>query len=314
MIDRPLRSAFADGFRNEVQVIATVLSADQVHQPDIISIMGASAALMIAGIPFEGPLAGVRVARVDGEFLVNPTFDELEESDLDLLVAGSRDAVYMVEAGAYEVTEEDMLAALEFAMEAIGEFCDVQEQLIAQCDVTPMDVPLHTIDDALRDRVFAPAQTRCARRSTTPTSTPAWTPSRRQGRGARDLLRRGDSSRDGKDIKALLKQLEKKTMRAMVLDEGERADGRGLDEVRQVDCVAGYLPRAHGSGLFTRGQTQVLSVLTLGHAVRVAAPRHDRRVRGQALHPPLQLPAVLHGRDRLHARPQAPRHRPRRPG
>jgi polyribonucleotide nucleotidyltransferase len=155
MIDRPLRSAFADGFRNEVQIIATVLNADQIHQPDIISIMAASAALNIAGIPFEGPLAGVRVVRVDGEFLVNPTFDELEESDLDLLVAGSKDAVYMVEAGAYEVTEEDMLAALEFAMEAVGAFCDAQERLVAQCDVTPMDVPLHTLDDGLRDRVFS---------------------------------------------------------------------------------------------------------------------------------------------------------------
>ncbi|MDZ4064459.1 MAG: polyribonucleotide nucleotidyltransferase, partial [Coriobacteriia bacterium] len=110
MIDRPLRSAFADGFRNEVQVIATVLSVDQVHQPDVIAIMGASAALLAAGIPFEGPLACVRVARVEGEYLVNPTFDEIEESDLDLVVAGSRDAVYMIEAGAYEVSEDDMLA------------------------------------------------------------------------------------------------------------------------------------------------------------------------------------------------------------
>ena len=110
MIDRPLRSAFADGFRNEVQIIATVLSADQISQPDVISIMGASAALMAAGIPFEGPLAGVRIARVDGEFCVNPTFDELEVSDIDLVVAGSPDAVYMIEAGAYEVSEDDMLA------------------------------------------------------------------------------------------------------------------------------------------------------------------------------------------------------------
>ncbi len=264
MIDRPLRSAFADGFRNEVQIIATVLSADQLHQPDVISIMGASAALMIAGIPFEGPLAGVRVARVDGEFLVNPTFDQLEESDLELTVAGSRDAVYMIEAGAYEVTEEDMLAALEFAMGAIGEFCDIQDAFLAQCDITPMDVKMHEIDAALRDRVFSAGADKMREALHNPDKH-----ARMDAVGAvKDEITASfaddEMAASGKDVKALLKQLEKKTMRTMVLEEGERADGRKLDEVRQVTTVAGYLPRAHGSGLFTRGQTQVLSVLTLG--------------------------------------------------
>ena len=138
MIDRPIRSSFADGFRNEVQVIATVLSADQVNQPDVISIMGASSALMAAGLPFEGPLAGVRICRDEcGEFIVNPSFEEAEASDLDLVVAGSKDAVYMLEAGAREVTEEDMLAALTFAQEAIGEFCAVQEAFLAELEITP---------------------------------------------------------------------------------------------------------------------------------------------------------------------------------
>ena len=264
MIDRPLRSAFADGFRNEVQVIATVLSADQISQPDVISIMGASAALLVAGIPFEGPLAAVRIAKIDGAFVVNPTFDELEESDLDLVVAGSVDAVYMIEAGAYEVSEDDMLAALTFAQEAIVEFCKIQDEFVAMCEVTPMIVPLHSIDEGLRERVFAAGADKM-----------------------RDALHNADKharmagvaavkdellgtftpeeiAADGKDIKALLKALEKKTMRTMVLEEGERADGRKTDEVRPISCTAGYLPRAHGSGLFTRGQTQVLSVLTLG--------------------------------------------------
>ena len=264
MIDRPLRSAFADGFRNEVQIIATVLSADQVSQPDVISIMGASAALLVAGIPFEGPLAGVRIARVDGEFCVNPTFDELEVSDLDLVVAGSPDAVYMIEAGAYEVSEDDMLAALTFAQEAIAEFCAVQERFVAQTDVTTMDVPLHTIDESLRERIFAAGseKMRAALHN-------ADKHSRMDGVATvKDEILATftdeELAADGKDIKALLKALEKKTMRDMVLDEGERADGRRTDEIRQVTSVAGYLPRAHGSGLFTRGQTQVLSVLTLG--------------------------------------------------
>ncbi|MBS3957180.1 MAG: polyribonucleotide nucleotidyltransferase [Clostridiales bacterium] len=264
MIDRPLRSAFADGFRNEVQIIATVLSADQVHQPDAISIMGASAALLVAGIPFEGPLAGVRIARVDGEFVVNPTFDELEESDLDLVVGGSRDAIYMIEAGAYEVSETDMLAALTFAQQAIAEFCSAQEVLLAECNVVPMEVPLYTIAESLRERVFADGSEKMRAALHNPDKH-----SRQDGVAAvKDEILATftgeELAADGKDIKTLLKELEKSTMRRMVLTEGERVDGRRVDEVRQVTSIAGYLPRAHGSGLFTRGQTQVLSVLTLG--------------------------------------------------
>ncbi len=265
MIDRPIRSAFADGFRNEVQVIATVLSADQTHQIDVISIMGASAALMAAGIPFEGPLAGVRIARSsDGEWLVNPTFDEAEESDLDLIVAGSPDAVYMVEAGAREVSEEDMLAALEFAQQAIGEFCKIQQDFLSKLDITPMEFPIDMPADELRDRIFAAGGDRMREA--------LHNPDKHARMGAVAAIKDEiiatfsdeEMAAQGKHVKALLKQLEKKTMRAMVLDEGERADGRKADEVRQLSSVAGYLPRSHGSGLFTRGQTQVLSVLTLG--------------------------------------------------
>jgi polyribonucleotide nucleotidyltransferase len=265
MIDRPIRSSFADGFRNEVQIIATVLSADQVNQPDVISIMGASSALLAAGIPFEGPLAGVRIARdADGAYIVNPSFEESESSDLELVVAGSKDAVYMLEAAAHEVSEEDMLGALMFAQEAIGEFCAVQERFLAKLEITPMVVPIHVIDPELQASIFAAGADKM----------------KVALHNADKLSRMGDvqavkdeilatftpeqMAADGKDIKAVLKKLEKKTMRTMVLEEGERADGRKLDEVRQITTTAGYLPRSHGSGLFTRGQTQVLSVLTLG--------------------------------------------------
>jgi polyribonucleotide nucleotidyltransferase len=266
MIDRPIRSAFADGFRNEVQVIATVLSADQVHQPDVISIMGASAALLAAGIPFEGPLAGVRICRdEDGAFLVNPTFEEADNSDLDLIVAGSADAVYMIEAGCDEVSEDDMLAALVYAQEVIGEFCRVQTEFLAECEIKKMEVVFDQPSDELKERVFAAGGEKMKAALHNPDKH-----ARMDAVAAvKDELLAEFSEEDIaayslKHIKATLKLLEKKTMRAMVLDEGERADGRKTTEIRQVSTVAGYLPRAHGSGLFTRGQTQVLSVLTLG--------------------------------------------------
>ncbi|MDH4140450.1 MAG: polyribonucleotide nucleotidyltransferase [Coriobacteriia bacterium] len=263
MIDRPIRSAFADGFRNEVQIIATVLSADQIHQPDIIGVMGASAALLLAGVPFEGPLAGVRVARVDGEYIANPTFDELEDSTLDLVVAGSPDAIYMVEASALEVSEDEVLDAMAFAQEAIATLCEIQQRFVARAEITEMEVPLREIDAELRDRVFAHAEKmRAALHNPDKHARMDAVAEAKAEIAATFSEEELDAST--KDVKALLKELEKKTMRAMVLEEGERADGRALDEVRPVSCTAGYLPRAHGSGLFTRGQTQVLSVLTLG--------------------------------------------------
>lgn len=265
MIDRPIRAAFADGFRNEVQIIATVLSADQEHQVDVISIMGASAALMIAGIPFEGPLAGVRIARTpDGEWLVNPTFEETEASDIDLVVAGSKDAIFMVEAGAKMVSEKDMLAALEFAQTAIAEFCAVQERFLSRIDITPMEVELDEPPAELWARIRELGADKMREALHNPDKH-----ARMDAVAAvKDEIKATFSDEElavhGKHIKALLKRLEKETMRAMVLDEGERADGRGLTDIRPIFCVAGYLPRSHGSGLFTRGQTQVLSVLTLG--------------------------------------------------
>jgi polyribonucleotide nucleotidyltransferase len=265
MIDRPIRASFADGFRNEVQVIATVLSADQVNQPDVVSIMGASSALLSAGIPFEGPLAGVRVCRdAEAAFIVNPTFEEADASDLDLVVAGSKDAVFMLEAGAREVSEEDMLAALMFAQEAIAAFCEVQERFLAKIDITPMVVPVHVIDQALQDRIYNFAGDMMTAALHNPDKHLRMDAVQQVKDEVIATFTPEEMAEYGKDVKAVLKKLEKKTMRAMVLEEGERADGRALDEVRQITTVAGYLPRSHGSGLFTRGQTQVLSVLTLG--------------------------------------------------
>jgi len=265
MIDRPIRSAFADGFRNEVQIIATVLSADQVHQPDVISIMGASAALLAAGIPFEGPLAGVRICRdADGEFMVNPTFEEAADSDLDLIVGGSKDAVYMIEAEADEVTEKDMLDALMFAQEVIAEFCAVQERFIAALAPTALEFPIDAAPEWIAPRVEAEGRAKMDAALRNPDKH-----ARMDGVAAvkdelMGLFSEEEIEENAKYIKGALKSLEKATMRAMVLDDGERADGRATNEIRQVDCVAGFLPRSHGDGLFTRGQTQVLSIAALG--------------------------------------------------
>ncbi len=264
MIDRPLRPTFADGFRNEVQIIATVLSADQEHQPDIISVMGASAALMVAGIPFEGPLAGVRIARdADGEFIVNPTFEETEASDLDLTLAGSGDFISMVEAAADEVSEDVMLEALAFGQKVLGEFCEIQERFIAAVGPTPMEVAVYTPSDEVRERVFAHAD-KMAAALHNPDKHSRMDDVAAVKAEIAATFSDEEKAQWPKDIPAMLKALEKKTMRRMVLETGERADGRAVTEIRPISTSVSYLPRAHGTGLFTRGQTQVLSVLTLG--------------------------------------------------
>lgn len=265
MIDRPLRSAFADGFRNEVQVIATVLSADQTHQPDVISIMGASAALMAAGIPFEGPLAGVRIARdANKNWMVNPSFEETENSDIDLVVGGSCDAIYMIEAGANEVSETEMLEALTFAQEALVEFCQAQDAFLEKINPTKMEIVLDEIPEFITARVEEAGALKMGTALRNPDKHSRMSDVAEVKEELKTLFSEEETEEYGKYISNALKALEAKTMRNMVLDEGERADGRSTTEIRPISCVAGYLPLSHGDGLFTRGQTQVLSVATLG--------------------------------------------------
>jgi polyribonucleotide nucleotidyltransferase len=265
MIDRPLRTGFPDGFRNEVHVVATTLTADQVSPPDVISIMGASAALLIGGAPFDGPAAGVRIGRDrdTGELIVNPTFEEDANSDLELTLAGTADYISMVEAGADEVSEEDMLAAMAFGQQAIAEFCKVQQRFIDRVAPTPREYPIDAAVPEVVERVAVYFEQMSA----------ALRDSDKQARTAKVALLKDEVkatfSEDelavwGKEISARLKALEKKAMREMVLTTGERVDGRAVNEIRPISITPGFLPRAHGSGLFTRGQTQVLSVLTLG--------------------------------------------------
>ncbi len=268
LVDRPIRPSFPDGMRNDVHIVITTLSVDQVNQPDVISIMGASAALMVGGVPIEGPVAGVRIARTiaeDGlvDYIVNPTFEEAEASDLNLTVAGTKEYISMVECGADEVTEEDMIGALEFAQEAIGAFCEEQQKFLDKCTIEPktyeLDEPIPEVvskvdgfyaamEAALKD---ADKQSRIAKVEELKDEIKA-------------SFTEEERSMWGREIAAACKALEKRAMRTMIIETGERVDGRANDEIRPLYIVPHYLPRAHGSGLFQRGQTQVLSVVTLG--------------------------------------------------
>lgn len=266
MIDRPIRPGFADGFKQEVHVVATTFVVDGQNPPDCVSVMGASAALMCASAPFDGPCACVRIGRdkTTREFIVNPTYQEQENSDLELTIAGTSDYISMVEAGAEEISEEDMLSAMTFGQEAIAAFCEKQAAFLAKVNPQPKEWPIHVADPSIAERVDKHFDEMSA----------ALKDADKQARiGKVEELKASIKENDfteeeqeawGSDIAAALKALEKHAMRTMVIETGERADGRTSTQIRPLYIKAGYLPRVHGSGLFQRGQTQALSVCTLG--------------------------------------------------
>ena len=270
MIDRPLRPSFPEGFRNEVQVVATSLVADQINAVDTISVMGASAALHIGGVPYEGPLACVRIGRNSetGEFLVNPTYEERDHSDLDLELAGSATFISMLEAGAHEISEEDMLSAMAFGQEAIAAFCEEQKKFFEKWEAIngPIEKREYILDEPIpevHERIFAHYDEMSA----------ALKDADKQSRMAKvaDLMEtikaefnEEEQEEWSRAIAVELKSLEKHAMRVMVVETGERVDGRAADEIRPIMVKPDYLPLVHGSGLFQRGQTQVLSICTLG--------------------------------------------------
>ena len=270
MIDRPLRPSFPAGFRNEVQVVATSLVADQVNPVDTMCIMAASAAFTVGGVPFEGPLACVRIGRnpETGEFIVNPTYDERDASDLDLELAGSDSFISMLEASADEISEEDMLAAMAFGQEAIAAFCEEQKKFFEKFEQVngPIQQREYVYDEPVpyvHDKVFAHYDEMSA----------ALKDADKLSRiGKVELLKAAIKAEFTEEEQALysreipveLKSLEKHAMRCMVVETGERVDGRAADEIRPLMVRPDYLPLVHGSGLFQRGQTQVLSVCTLG--------------------------------------------------
>ncbi len=272
LIDRPIRPLFPKGYRNDVQIVAQLMSSDQVNQPDTLAMLGASFALMLSGAPFEGPIGAVRVSKVNGELVANPTYKEAEKSDIDIVVAGTAESVIMVEAGCNFVTEDDIMDAVEFAQIEIKKQIEAQIQFAKDCGVETKTFvnPYDTTELAqlIKSTAFELVYD-------------AYHNFDREARKAKldeakTLVKEKiDALEDESPIKKMMeetgidfvseefKYLEKKIMRAMIKQEGVRADGRKVTEVRPIWCETGIIPRAHGSAVFTRGQTQVLSVATL---------------------------------------------------
>jgi polyribonucleotide nucleotidyltransferase len=263
LVDRSIRPLFPEGFRNEVQVFLYVLSADQENDADVLGITAASLALSLSPVPWEGPIGGVRVGRVDGQWVLNPTFAQLEVSDIDLVVAGTADSIIMVEGSALELPEEQIAEALAFAQKGIAELVEMQRELIVQGAVPKMSFTRQEPPAELVERVREVAGSRVAEALNLPEkSERAQALAALKSTVVEQLL--SEFPDRGSEIEQVLDRIEYETMRAQVLERGERIDGRDLDTVRPITCEVGILPRAHGSALFTRGQTQALVSTTLG--------------------------------------------------
>jgi len=263
MIDRPIRPLFPDGFMHETQIMVHVISADQENDADVLAVLGASASLMMSKIPFRTPVAAVRVGRIQGSWILNPTFQQLEFSDVDIVVAGTEHGLLMVEGGAVEIPEDDVVSALETAHAGIRELISMQRELIDGLEQPEMEWTPLAATDELKARVGDVVGDRL--------ETIMSIPDKSERGAALDELRQevmeslaDDFEEQEGQIRELLYLGEKSVMRRMILDKSVRADGRGLDEIRPIACETSILPRAHGSSLFTRGQTQSLGVATLG--------------------------------------------------
>ncbi len=263
LIDRPLRPLFPDNYYFETQIMASVLSTDKENDADVLAILGASAALEVSDIPFQGPIAAVRVGRVNGSFVANPTMTQREESDIDLIVAGNRSAVVMVEGGSEFVSEEDVTEAILFGQESLQPMLKLQDELREAVGKPKRELPPITVDEELLARVKEQAEDRLREVITTADKQLRQQREREASKAVVEALRETYPDRSG-EIKNMVHDLEKEMIRSMVLEEERRIDGRPFDRVRDIECIVGVLPRVHGSALFTRGETQALVLTTLG--------------------------------------------------
>jgi polyribonucleotide nucleotidyltransferase len=263
LIDRPIRPLFPKQWRYETQVIATVLSMDKENDPDMLAMVGASAALCLSDIHFAGPIAGIRVARVDGQLIANPTISQCAASEINLIVAGSKTGVVMVEGGAEIASEKDMLEAIFFGHQAMQPLIAIQEQLVAEAGKAKRPFAPPDKDEALAAKLKEMADSKIAQTLSIPDKLERYGAMRALKSDIYEAL--GEAYADRKEeVYGLLGDIQKMISRDMILKEGRRIDGRRFDEIRPISCEVGILPRPHGSALFTRGETQVLGVLTLG--------------------------------------------------
>ena len=269
LIDRPIRPLFPEGFKYETQVINTVLSVDTANSPEVTALFGSSLALGLSDLPFEGPIAGVVVGRVDGQLVINPTPEQVEKGDIYITVAGTKDAINMVESSAKEASEDDMLEALMFGHEAVKELIEFEEQIISELGKETFDYQLTKIDDEInskvrdiitvkmvnaiqaKDKLEREAKTAQVKQEVVDTFEEMY----KDDENLTEII---------KEVKEVLENIEKEEIRRLITEDKVRPDGRGIDEIRPLSSFIDILPRTHGSALFTRGQTQVLSVTTLG--------------------------------------------------
>ena len=261
LTDRPLRSLLPKGWRKDIQIIITVLSVDQENDPDILAVIGGSAALSISEVPFDGPVGAVRVGYINGQMVLNPALAQLESSLLDLIVVSTREAVVMVEAGAREVSESIITQAIQFGHEANRDVIELQEQLQQACGKPKVEAPVAEVNPEAVLAVSSMVDGRLAQALSRPEKS-----EREQALGnlKRELVESLGETFPEKDISSAFESMVKAGMRNNILEKGQRIDGRGLTDVRPISCEVGLLPRTHGSALFTRGQTQVLAITTLG--------------------------------------------------
>src|SRR6266536_1281376 len=265
LIDRPCRPLFAEGYRNETQVIASVISADSENNPDVIAITGASCALFLSDIPFMNPIAGVRVGLIEGRYIINPTYDEVRESRLNLIVAGTEEAIVMVEAGASEVSEEIMVEALMLAHKEINRLCRWQNELHKALEIKKREVIAPVLDEDMLQEIKRNYSDRLRAALDTTNQ------EKRESYAAVDALKKevvesypADQLELRQMAKTIFDHLKESVFREDILDKRRRPDGRRFSEIRPITCEVGWLPRVHGSALFTRGETQALVSTTLG--------------------------------------------------
>jgi len=263
LIDRPCRPLFPKGWRHETQIVATVLSADESNRADVLAVTGASAALSLSEIPWEGPMGCVRVGRVDGRFILNPTVQEIEAGDLDIVMAATKDAIVMVEGGAKEVTESDMIDALIFGHEGMQPLIELQSQIRASVGKAKVEHQPPVVDEALRRRVNELGAGIIAEATRITVKQERYRRYDAIDAEINEKLAAEFPERKA-EIDEAIEDIKKKVIRSRILDESTRIDGRKPDAVRTITCEVGVLPRTHGSGLFTRGETQALVTATLG--------------------------------------------------